>query len=379
MKAGLLYDQLGAEEYGILLAADRVGVQVEALNAKTLLFSSEFRAKHDVYIGRCKSVNRRMKLAELLENFGLSVINSHIVEKNCNDKSLTTILFNRGGIPAPDTCFIPYNSIQDEKGRPFFRREELKEVVEKIESSLTYPMVVKPVLGSWGKQIRKIEDEKTLRRELMNNFPNMMNHVGFYVQEFIPKAFDVRAYVVVLDGDSRYITALARVSPSDDKYVTNTAQGGMPVGLDVPNVLKRFLLRISETVASDQKAALLAIDVMPVMEDEEERHRIYELHRQLFRHFRKILSVQDRFFRGLSLTRERVEAADRWLRGVFEDFKHHQIYGELKAAIEEQLREKPILSQEVNSNTDYWFGTRNVTGIDMGDYYVSCAVALRGG
>lgn len=44
MKAGLLYDQLGAEEYGILLAADRVGVQVEALNAKTLLFSSEFRA-----------------------------------------------------------------------------------------------------------------------------------------------------------------------------------------------------------------------------------------------------------------------------------------------------------------------------------------------
>lgn len=378
MGVSLLYDWLGAEELGIMIAADRSGLQIDALNAKTLLFSGESRPEYEVYINRCKSAHRRLKVTELLEGFSAKVINSYNVEKNSNDKTLTTLLFNKNNLPTPKTCFIPYNTAQGEE-EPFFRKDELVEAARKIIDQLSFPMVIKPLMGSWGKRVRKIEDSAALSRELRHNTPTMINQIGFYVQEFIPKAFDVRGYVAILNGKSEYIASLARVSPSDEKFITNTAQGGMPIGIDAPRDLRSLLIKIAEAVAPHERAALLALDVMPVMDEGEEREQVYALYRQLQRHFNKVRSFTSKFFKGLTLTKERVEAADRWLRGVYEDFMSQETYARLKNLVEDILEEKPILSQEVNSNTDFWFGTRNVTRVNLAEYYVRCAIALGGG
>jgi [lysine-biosynthesis-protein LysW]--L-2-aminoadipate ligase len=378
MRLGLLYDKIGAEDIGIALAADRMGIDLEAVNARTLLFPHDFNGSHDVYIDRCKSANRRMKMAELLEGRSIPIFQTSTVERNCNDKSLTTILFMKRGLPIPKTCYVPYNTFLDERGNPVFRREELLEVAKKIGGNLSFPIVAKPVMGSWGRRVRRIRGEEDLMDALKSNVMTIENSIGIYVQEFVRKPFDLRSHVMIKDGDAQYITTIARVSPSDQNFITNTAQGGLPLGLDAPLRVQDLCLRMAEAVAQDQGSALLALDILPVVEDLEEREAVYMLHRETYGRFRTVWRMRERYFRNVALTKERVAAAEKPLKEAFEDFMSQESYLELKKLTESLLKRAPLLANEANSNPDFWFNVRNTTGIDLSSYYLDCAESLVG-
>ena len=62
VKIALLMKNMGAEEFGINDKAKEAGMDIESVNAKTLLFTQNINTNYDIYINRCKSANRRTKI-----------------------------------------------------------------------------------------------------------------------------------------------------------------------------------------------------------------------------------------------------------------------------------------------------------------------------
>ena len=101
VKIALLNEKMGAEELGIMIKAKEAGMDIESVNAKTLLFTQNINTNYDIYINRCKSANRRTKISEFLQSLELPVINTGTVEKISNDKALTSLLLNKYHIQVP--------------------------------------------------------------------------------------------------------------------------------------------------------------------------------------------------------------------------------------------------------------------------------------
>ncbi len=93
-----------------------------------------------------------------------------------------------------------------------------------VEASqdLSYPMVMKPVFGSWGRMVSKVED-KTTAKGIIEHRKSMKNplHKIYYNQEYIDKPDrDIRSYVV----DGEFIAASYR--NNSDHWITNAARDG---------------------------------------------------------------------------------------------------------------------------------------------------------
>lgn len=116
-----------------------------------------------------------------------------------------------------------------------------------------YPVVLKPVVGSWGRLLSKVNDRDAAEallehKETLGSY----QHGIFYIQEYIAKpGRDIRAFVV---GDQT-ITAIYRTSPH---WITNTARGGKgeacPVTPDLANVCAAAARAVG--------GGVLAIDVL---------------------------------------------------------------------------------------------------------------------
>ena len=84
-----------------------------------------------------------------------------------------------------------------------------------------YPVVLKPVVGSWGRLVSKVNDRESAEallehREVLGNYQQQI----YYIQQYVEKpGRDIRAFVV---GDET-ICAIYRYS---DHWITNTARGG---------------------------------------------------------------------------------------------------------------------------------------------------------
>jgi [lysine-biosynthesis-protein LysW]--L-2-aminoadipate ligase len=86
---------------------------------------------------------------------------------------------------------------------------------------LGYPVVLKPVVGSWGRLLARINDRDAAEAVLEHKETlGSYQHSIFYIQEYVAKpGRDIRAFVV---GDE-VVGAIYRESPH---WITNTARGG---------------------------------------------------------------------------------------------------------------------------------------------------------
>ncbi|MFN8566463.1 MAG: hypothetical protein U0Z44_02830 [Kouleothrix sp.] len=87
---------------------------------------------------------------------------------------------------------------------------------------MSYPAVLKPAIGSWGRLIAKVNDREAAEallehKEVLGSY----HHSIFYIQEYVPKAGgrDIRAFVI---GDE-CIAAIYRTSAH---WILATARGG---------------------------------------------------------------------------------------------------------------------------------------------------------
>ncbi len=201
-----------------------------------LSFPDERWRAYDAVLCRSMSQSRGLAVLHVLEYWGVCVYNSATVTAICNDKLLTTLALLRAGIPTPRTmlAFDP------------------KETVRGIEM-LGYPVVLKPITGSWGRLLARINDRDAAEAVLehQETLGSYQYHVH-YVQEHIAKPQrDIRAFVV----GSRTICAIYRTS---EHWVTNTARGAVASNCPVTPELDRLCVRAAQAVGG----GILAIDVL---------------------------------------------------------------------------------------------------------------------
>jgi [lysine-biosynthesis-protein LysW]---L-2-aminoadipate ligase len=191
---------------------------------------------YDVIVERSVSTSRGLYMLAILESWGLNAINSYQTASTCADKLRTTIALTRAGVPQPTVrvAFDPDSTIE-------------------AINDLGYPAVLKPVTGSWGRLLAKVNDQESAEaiiehRQTLGDY----NHHTYYIQEYIAKpGRDIRAFVV----GNRTICAIYRDSPH---WITNTARGGKASNCPVTPELDDICQRAAQAVGG----GIVAIDVL---------------------------------------------------------------------------------------------------------------------
>jgi [lysine-biosynthesis-protein LysW]--L-2-aminoadipate ligase len=203
----------------------------------------------DVVLERCVSYFRGLHFIACLEFLDVPVINKFEVANNCGNKMITSLLLKKHNVPTPKTYFS-------------FSAETALENLEKVG----YPMVIKPVVGSWGRGVMALKDRDTADaiievREL-NDGP--LDRI-YYLQEMIKRPpRDIRVIAV---GD-QVVAAMYRTSTGGFK--TNIALGAEPVPCEITKELEDICLKASKAVGG----GILGIDLM---EDEKRGLVVHEV------------------------------------------------------------------------------------------------------
>ena len=159
---------------------------------------------YGVVLERSLSYTSGLYATRVLNGWGMPTVNMAVVAETCGDKLVTSSALHKAGVPQPKVwlAFTP------------------EAALEKIES-IGYPVVLKPVVGSWGRLLSKINDREAAEAVLEHKETlGSVQHQIFYIQEYITKpGRDIRSFVI---GDQT-VCAIYRRS---EHWITNTARGG---------------------------------------------------------------------------------------------------------------------------------------------------------
>ncbi len=250
MSIALVYDIARWEERAILEAARKRSIRVELLHLEVqpLTINGEPPLEVEVFLQRSLSHANAITSTIALESMGLRVVNNSRAIAVAHDKLWTLALLSKSGIPTPRTIVA------------FSDKPAMK-----VAKTLGYPVVVKPINGSWGRLVSLAEDEETLRvilehRVYMNN-PFLKVHL---LQEFVRKPNrDIRVFVV---GDEVPV-AIYRVS---EHWITNTARGGRAQPAPIDEELRELSLKTAKIIGVE-------IGGLDIFEDPERGYLVNEV------------------------------------------------------------------------------------------------------
>ncbi len=238
MRIAMFCSLVRTEEKWLLEAFQRRGVEAEVIHDRSTVLEvgvSDGWNRFDAALMRSLSHWQALHAAQLLEDIGLPVVNPASVIHTCSDKLLTTAALVRAGVPTPRVrvAFSPAGALQaiEEWG---------------------YPVVLKPVLGSWGRLLARVNDRDAAEallehKETLGGFA----HGVYYIQEYIPKpGRDIRAFVV--GGET-----IAAIYRSSEHWITNTARGGRASNCPITPELADLCARAAAAVGG----GVLAIDL----------------------------------------------------------------------------------------------------------------------
>jgi [lysine-biosynthesis-protein LysW]---L-2-aminoadipate ligase len=237
-RIAVVYDRLRPEERLLFDAFEAAGVAVDRLYAPNLSFDlgAAPERRYDVVLERCVSQARGLALARLYAAAGSVVLNRPEVIETCGDKLATSAVLAAAGVPTPRTVVA------------FGADEALARCEE-----LGYPVVLKPVVGSWGRMVSRLSDADAVAAVLEHKeVLGGPAHRVIYLQEHVDKpGRDIRAFVV---GD-RVVAAIYRES---EHWITNTARGGVARACPVDDALASVCLRAARAVGG----GVLAVDLV---------------------------------------------------------------------------------------------------------------------
>lgn len=239
MKAAIICSLVRPEEKMLIEAFARQNVPCEVVDDRSIKFdlhSLESWKQYDVVVERCVSQSRARYILRTLAVAGVKTVNTYDVVENCGDKFVTSQLLVQNGIPTPRTKLA-------------FTVESAMQAIEEMG----YPCVLKPVVGSWGRMVTRINDRDAAEGalELRDVLGNYEQHI-YYIQEFINKpSRDIRAFVV----DGVTIAAIYRTS---EHWITNTARGGKATNCPVTPELAALCNAGAKAVGG----GIVAVDVL---------------------------------------------------------------------------------------------------------------------
>ena len=236
IKVGFLYTRLRVEEkYLIDELEKRPGVEVVRINDGDRFFDiAQAPEKVDVLFERSISYSRGVYISKIFAANGVTVVNSPEVAERCGDKYVTSQILAREGIPTPRVFMA-------------FDEESALAAVE----AMGYPCVLKPVVGSWGRLLAKVENRSMAESLIEHKSTLGVNHQVFYIQEYIHKpGRDIRAFVI---GEE----PIAAIYRSSENWITNTARGGVASNCPVTAEIADLCRRAAHAVGG----GLLALDL----------------------------------------------------------------------------------------------------------------------
>jgi [lysine-biosynthesis-protein LysW]--L-2-aminoadipate ligase len=265
----IVYDRLRWEEKELYEKAINLGYKSMMVDAKGLAVSTH--NGHAVYnfgdiaLQRCISHYRGLYLTACLEFLGQKVINAYTTAEICGNKLLTSICLAKNKVPTPTTHFA-------------FGPEVAASVADK----LGYPVVLKPIVGSWGRMVIPVKDRDVMESmiEMREEMPNPLSKI-YYIQDYINRPpRDIRTIVI---GD-RIVTAIYRYS-AEGEWRTNIARGGKAELCPVTKELEDICIRASKAVGG----GILGVDLM---EDEKKGLVVHEVNNTV--EFKGASSVSER-------------------------------------------------------------------------------------
>jgi [lysine-biosynthesis-protein LysW]--L-2-aminoadipate ligase len=256
MKVGLCYSRLRHDEKLLLSALRERGHTVEKIDVRDQQFGLDDPPTAiegvDVLLDRCLATSRSRYLTQFAEAYGIPVVNSAETARLCADKVETSLALEEAGVPTPATTVA-------------FTTETALAAIEEFG----YPCVLKPVVGSWGRLLAKIESRSAAEAVLEHKATlGHYEHSVFYVQEFVAKpGRDIR--VLACDGEP--VAAMAR---SGDHWVTNAANGAETEPFELDSEVEDLVSQASAAVGG----GLLGIDLMETGVDESGDPTGYTVH-----------------------------------------------------------------------------------------------------
>jgi len=237
-RVGVLLSRVRVEEKLLLEELERRHVPTTIIDDRELVLRLETRPELgvDVVAERCIQHSRALYALSVLETWGIPTVNTFEVADVCGNKLLTTMRLIRDAVPSPRT-------------RLAFTPESALAAIEE----LGYPAVLKPLVGSWGRLISRVNDRDAAESILEHkDVLGTYMHSIFYIQEYIAKpGRDIRAFVV---GDD-CIGAIYRAS---DHWITNTARGGQAANCPVTPALADLSVKAARAVGG----GVVAIDLL---------------------------------------------------------------------------------------------------------------------
>jgi tetrahydromethanopterin:alpha-L-glutamate ligase len=196
--------------------------------------------------GSFEQVTMRLGILHALRELGVAVHNDARAIERCVDKSMTSFLLHRQGIPTPATWSVESAA-------------EARRVV-RAEARPERPLVLKPLFGSQGRGLRLIDGPAAL--------PPAEEIAGvYYLQQFIrgraPGWRDWRVFVV----GGRALAAMIR---HGTHWRTNAAQGARCEGVPAAGELARLATAAAAAVGADYAG-------VDIVQDADDRHLVLEV------------------------------------------------------------------------------------------------------
>ena len=252
-KICIVFDRLRTEEKLLQKNAEQLGYETSMVDAKITSFDIDSKPENfefgDVVLERCVSYYRGLHFTACLEFMDIPVINKFDVANTCGNKMITSMLLKKNDIPTPKTYFS-------------FSAETALDNFEKVG----YPLVIKPIIGSWGRSVMPVKDKDTAEAVIENRqVTDGPQDRIYYLQEMIDRPpRDIRVITV---GDQA-ISAMYRKSSGGFK--TNIALGADPELCEITKEMEDLCEKTSKAVGG----GILGIDLM---EDKEKGLVVHEV------------------------------------------------------------------------------------------------------
>jgi tetrahydromethanopterin:alpha-L-glutamate ligase len=174
--------------------------------------------------GSFEQVTFRLSLLHALGELGIRVVNSPRAIERCVDKSMTSFLLARAGIPTPNTLVT-----------------EMTDAAASWRAAQPADIVAKPLFGAQGRGLVRLD-----RDAVLPDPATSLNGV-LYLQNYVGRDSEWRDYRVFVVGDAA-VAAMARRGAS---WITNVARGGSCEPAVVAGRLGDLAVAASRAVGAD--------------------------------------------------------------------------------------------------------------------------------
>ncbi len=240
MKVGLLYSRIRRDEKLLLSELRDRGHEVAKIDVRDEQFDLSDPPESfdgvDLVVDRCLATSRSLYVTRFLDAYDVPVVNGADTADVCSDKVKNSLALAAAGVPTPTTEVA-------------FTTDSALETIERFG----YPCVIKPVVGSWGRLMAKVESRSAAEAILEHKATlGHYQHKVFYVQEFVEKpGRDIR--VVAVDGEP-----VAAMTRSSDHWLTNAAKGAEVQPFEPDDRVRELVATASDAVGG----GLLGVDLM---------------------------------------------------------------------------------------------------------------------